>query len=375
MLSRQSQSREQAVLSLRDLEESERVREKLFIAEEQIAALQKELKVHQNGEIRRLRTENDSLRRRIEGSMKGLEDGTTDVMSLKAELVEKENTILELQFDAEESETKVARMRKRIKDLSLMKSAAFEDDELEGKVSKDASLNSSNLSLIKSSSRGAGERFKRERDLESVISALKALVKKLQGENARLRKSSNSNVKYVELGKQVKELKEENKQLHEIKAELKKNRTSLSEMSLKVSRLTETNGRMRRQLKAKEADCSKYKERADDLAKEVTELIEETQALKGMLERTTRDGKSVAELQRIVARLEEEKETISSGSSDVTKNEALYEVDRLRKENERLMTELNAFDLDFFEEIEDLKYKYHQAVQENKKLRAGLRKE
>lgn len=35
---------------------------------------------------------------------------------------------------------------------------------------------------------------------------------------------------------------------------------------------------------------------------------------------------------------------------------------RLKEENEKLSTELQAFDLEFFEEIEDLKYKYSEAA-------------
>ena len=39
---------------------------------------------------------------------------------------------------------------------------------------------------------------------------------------------------------------------------------------------------------------------------------------------------------------------------------------KLKEQNSGLQKELQAFDLDFFEEIEDLKYKYNEAV---KKLR------
>jgi predicted RNase H-like nuclease (RuvC/YqgF family) len=38
------------------------------------------------------------------------------------------------------------------------------------------------------------------------------------------------------------------------------------------------------------------------------------------------------------------------------------QVRRLREENEKLQQELKAFDLDFFEEIEDLKWKYQEAM-------------
>lgn len=372
-MSRKTQSKERATVSLRDLEELDHAREELFAAQERISALERQVKVQQSGQIRRLESENEALRRRMESSMKEVEDWPEDVAALKTELVEKENTILELQFDAEESESKVARMRKRIKDLSLMKSAAFGMDEYEGKDAEESPLESSSLSLIKHP-RGAGERFKRERDLESVISALKALVKKLQGENARLRKSSNSNVQYVELSKQAKKLKEENKELNAVKEELKKSRTNLSELSLKLSRLNEAHTRMRKQLKGKDSACAKHKARADELAKEVSELIDEAQALKTMLEHKKHDGRSVTELERIVARLEEENEALrDQNDGELNTKEVAREMDRLRQENARLMTELNAFDLDFFEEIEDLKYKYHQAVEENKRLREEVR--
>ena len=43
------------------------------------------------------------------------------------------------------------------------------------------------------------------------------------------------------------------------------------------------------------------------------------------------------------------------------------ELTTLRKENARLKEELSHFDLDFFEEIEDLKFKYAEAL---RKLRA-----
>ncbi|CAM9951963.1 unnamed protein product [Phaeothamnion confervicola] len=47
------------------------------------------------------------------------------------------------------------------------------------------------------------------------------------------------------------------------------------------------------------------------------------------------------------------------------------ECERLRRDNERLNGELQAFDLDFFEEIEDLKYKYSQAVRKLRQYEGG----
>lgn len=43
----------------------------------------------------------------------------------------------------------------------------------------------------------------------------------------------------------------------------------------------------------------------------------------------------------------------------------------LKEENEKLLGELQAFDLDFFEEIEDLKYKYSEAVKKLRRYEGG----
>ena len=48
-----------------------------------------------------------------------------------------------------------------------------------------------------------------------------------------------------------------------------------------------------------------------------------------------------------------------------------YQVSKLSKENSRLKNELSAFDLDFFEEIENLKFSHAEAT---RKLREMERK-
>ncbi|RHY47977.1 hypothetical protein DYB34_009954 [Aphanomyces astaci] len=47
-------------------------------------------------------------------------------------------------------------------------------------------------------------------------------------------------------------------------------------------------------------------------------------------------------------------------------------VRQLRQENARLTAELSAFDLDFFDEIEDLKFKYAQAIRQKQALETQL---
>lgn len=53
---------------------------------------------------------------------------------------------------------------------------------------------------------------------------------------------------------------------------------------------------------------------------------------------------------------------LSEGSDHEKEVRLERENRRLKEENDKLSTELQAFDLDFFEEIEDLKYKYSEAV-------------
>ena len=47
---------------------------------------------------------------------------------------------------------------------------------------------------------------------------------------------------------------------------------------------------------------------------------------------------------------------------------------QLKEANAKLLSELNAFDLDFFEEIEDLKFRYHETKKENERLKAENRR-
>jgi len=63
-----------------------------------------------------------------------------------------------------------------------------------------------------------------------------------------------------------------------------------------------------------------------------------------------------------------------SGSGSVSSSEMdrlVDENDKLREENGKLQKELQAFDLDFFEEIEDLKFKYNQAVRKLEMYEGG----
>lgn len=76
------------------------------------------------------------------------------------------------------------------------------------------------------------------------------------------------------------------------------------------------------------------------------------------------------ELQSEIDRLEEQ--VRRTGHKGAVGQRGLVEENaRLKEENAKLSHELQAFDLDFFEEIEDLKFKYHDATA---KLKAAQRR-
>jgi chromosome segregation ATPase len=76
----------------------------------------------------------------------------------------------------------------------------------------------------------------------------------------------------------------------------------------------------------------------------------------------------VVRLRAELARLQSERGLRSSasgaagGASVMVVQQLEERIDALQQDNERLNRELQAFDLDFFEEIEDLKFKYSEAV-------------
>merc|ERR1712065_59031 len=80
----------------------------------------------------------------------------------------------------------------------------------------------------------------------------------------------------------------------------------------------------------------------------------------------------LANAKQTLARREEELQRMSSSAAMTRGAPQAEELERLRLENRRLTEELASFDLEFFEEVEDLKYRYHESQAEVKKLRAQL---
>ena len=108
------------------------------------------------------------------------------------------------------------------------------------------------------------------------------------------------------------------------------------------------------------------KKMAKDLEKaenRVNELEKDLDDAKSQIRRRERDLERVS------------RSAPTPGKSSRTSDARLAEDnEQLREENRKLKDELSAFDMEFFEEIEDLKYNYQQVTAENERLRERLRR-
>ncbi|CAK8989635.1 Centrosomal protein of 290 kDa (Cep290) [Durusdinium trenchii] len=288
-----------------------------------------------------------------------LSDTRKELRSLEGDLLERDNTILELRFELEQESLRSQRTETKHSEL----------------VPFEASVAGSPSSAA--ARRKPGERFKRERDLENVVDSLKKVVSKLQGENERLKRNSGSNIKYTELSRQVKTLRQENEQLLESNQTLKRRSDQSVESSAKLVRLEDVLRNLKRQLRDRGAALDQAKRRVDDLTKENQQLVAEVEDAgfhreQGSVAASETENalrRRLAEQERLIESMRNNDAPSATAADD---GEAREEVRRLRQENERLLNELSAFDLDFFEEIEDLKYKYQQTLDHNRQLQRRL---
>ncbi|KAL3656219.1 hypothetical protein V7S43_018944 [Phytophthora oleae] len=202
-------------------------------------------------------------------------------------------------------------------------------------------------------------------ELEEVIENMKKVIEKLRAENEKLKKAAAKQASVsperVELmRRKLKEQKEAREQLV----------SQLEKLQHESSELKKDKVKLQQKLRAKAAPSSLSKIESNALELQLKEkdrqLLESEQEL--------------AELRRQVLQLELQVERSANASGDFEQQQELEErvealqeqVLELGDENTKLTNELAAFDEDFFEEIEDLKYKYAQAVRDKRKLEKRL---
>lgn len=272
---------------------------------------------------------------------------------------------------------------------------------------------------------GARGRGKRERELEGVIEAMKKVIDKIKLENDRLRKGVGTNLGVAGAGAELKgesdkknsadknksdRLEEEMKSLY---AKLKTYEESGQKLLQRQQQVTT----MRKQMKTKDDELKLAKESVESLSAEKEAFRRKATAAEGRVQQlevavqqarqvgrvpVTQGLSSGGERDRAAREKETEKELVElrikaaedredgralrsqllelknamkeqeergrnerdrdRGSERERGGASASETKRLKEENEKLRQELAAFDLDFFEEIENLKYAHSEAV-------------
>ncbi|GMH51677.1 hypothetical protein TrST_g11013 [Triparma strigata] len=340
---------------------------------------------------------------------------------LEGKLLDRDGEAMELKFEVEQATLDKGRMNRRVKELTTALQAA---KKLGGGIGGGGGGGSNE--------REVGGRFKRERDLEGVVDALKRVVEKLKGENERLRRGAADSVRGAESDRRAKEALRKAQELQEENKSLRTRALAGDEATQRLAQRQDLVNQLRRQMKSRDEELKVLNRKLDDAERAkalMTDEMEhagkrtadierellsarrevgegrgrmsdrETQREVERLERelkeqqdvirTLREGsrggggsggasgrevyalrQQIGDLKNQMQGIQRDKERLerraasSGGIGGSREGSLLGENKRLKEQNEKLSKELAAFDLDFFEEVEDLKYRYNQAVQQ-----------
>lgn len=324
-------------------------------------------------------------------------------IELEAAILDRDARAIENRFDLEAKEQETDRLRKRVKELeaAYRTTAAASGSPMRGGAGS-------------TMTGGAGKSgSRREADLEGTIEAMKRVVDKLKAENERFRKAAgggDSN-KAAEAEKKMHAQRQRADKLEDEISGLRAKLKGHEESSQKLVQRQQQLSAMRKQLKSKDEELDALKQSAGGASEEVDILRNKMKkyedriaSLEGSLtsaqsrgaaaggaaatvnpamereltELRQRATKQAADIESLRSQLAAAERAAAPGAGmtfpapkgaagggvDGPARDA--ELSRLRDENEKLRQELSAFDMDFFEEIENLKYSHAEAV---KKLR------
>ena len=349
-----------------------------------------------------------------------LEIARRQKLELEAALLDRDARAIEHRFDLESKEVEVDRLKKRVRELEAAYRAAAAASGLGGTAGAGAGKYSSAGSGSGTAGGGAAG-AQRERDLEGVIEAMKRVVDKLKAENDRLKKGGGGDAtKAAEADKRVAaEKKRADKAEEELKgmaAKLKCHEESSQKLMQKQDQVT----KLRKQLKAREdelsalqADGSANSDEVSSLRRKLQTQDSRIQQLESSLQQAEakasraasasasvpaagtgaaaggRGDREAENLRKRLAETEAEAEALKgdlaaaqrrlseqgsgagAGAGGVHPAALQAELRQLREENKNLRQELSAFDLDFFEEIEDLKNAHSEATRKLKQYESG----
>jgi chromosome segregation ATPase len=234
---------------------------------------------------------------------------------------------------------------------------------------------------------------------------------KMQTENERLTKRGVSASKIVEAQKELRSLRRRVKDLSSEREELLDKAATASAARLDSGKQKDMVRQLRRKMKSTESKMSSLRETARDAQASKQRLEDELAQANTQLTKVERDverlttgssarggagGRSERELRRVAdendalrseleemrgkltqtqrdLRLRESERGTPGSTGGASKSSGSSREAELMDENKKLRAELESFDLEFFEEVEDLKYKYSQTREENQRLKDRIR--
>jgi chromosome segregation ATPase len=347
------------------LEEAQR---RIFCLEEENQSLHRQLEVDRRKEILSLEQEIRELKLRLGGSSSSTTTTAEEILQLQQQILDRDIRIVEIQFDYSSQAGEINRLRRRL-----------QEHESSNKTSTTMTTSPSQNQLRPGTSTGRKASAVGE-DYEATIDTMKKIIEKLNSENERLRKSpapsqpsqrgaSTTTTTDTVDKKRYEKLQEE---LQEMKGKMKK----YDDLVLKVKLHQQSIATLRKQLQAKDNELLQQQSKLQEV------ILDKESLERQVMEKKESKGLSAYELEidalkQQVREQDRELDRLrrtmpSTSSSSTTRNrEDSAALAKLEEENRKLKSELQAFDMDFFDEIENLKYEHAEAI---RKLRIYSRK-
>lgn len=331
------------------------------------------------GENRSLRDSEDRFMRE-ERLKDDIDHARRQRLDLEAAILERDSRAMEHRFDLEARTSENERLRRRL-------------HELEAIVKSTPGTTKRTAWEEVSSRPGTSGGSKKEKELEGVIDAMKRVIDKLKAENERMKKTGGPDErKATDAEKRATNEKKRADKLEEdisvLQAKLKATDKGTQELAQKQTAMIA----LRKTLKIKEDEISQIKSLVADSEEEKSDLqrklksseerlesLEDQLASKSTNATTGNDGliekltQQTADLQILRSELENTRKEMAAvkrvspapltggdGSAEILRVKNINK--QLNEENEKLKQELSAFDLDFFEEIENLKFAHAEAM-------------
>lgn len=362
----------QETLVLKRSEWEDALRDQMARYEAQVARLRQRLSrrygLHRDGSDSDGNDEGRSQLHREEARFLASQELRDELAALSEELRAREQQDMAKDTKLLELELEVETLRVECQRLQRLSSASKP-------AQQDASQSSASRGRAADSSRSAlRSDFHERAALEQVIENMKKVIEKLRSENDKLRRAqgaTNGNGGAHVTPEQFERLRRQLREHKDVRARLE---TQLEQLQRDLNDLKKQKLRLQQKLRAA-TTASLAASAADRRLQDKDAQLRATE--RALAEANATIAQRDEELQRLqdeMDQLQLEARSPVAGPRDQSRriDELEEQITALEDENTRLTNELAAFDGEFFEEIEDLKYKYAEAVRDKRALERRL---